>query len=228
MTAPRVVAAMVLCLGGAWPVAAAAQAPPQAPRVPRSEIAMTAGFVGPVSFGSADASITRPGGTPLVLFETENRLAPGFAMEVHIGRQLTSRLMVEGTGIWHRADFETRVSSDIEDAESATLTQAGSRFGVEGALLWTVLERGDMSVFARGGAGWMRELAGHGGLVEDGAIGAIGGGVKYWLVHRPGARLARIGFRVEGRVDMRSAAITLGERKLRIAPLVTGGVVFRF
>lgn len=189
---------------------------------------MTIGFVGPVSFGSADASITRPGGTPLVLFETENRLAPGLALELHLGRQLTSRLMVEGTGIWHRADFETRVSADIEGAESATLAQSGSRFGVEGALLWTVFERGDLSVFARGGAGWMRELAGGGGLVEDGAIGAIGGGMKYWLVQRPAARIVRIGFRVEGRADLRSAAITLGERKLRIAPLITGGVVFRF
>lgn len=195
---------------------------------PRSELAVAAGLVGPVSYGSRNAEIVRPSGAPLVLFQTENRLAAGVLLELHLGRQLTDRLLVEASGAWQRADFETRVSDDFEGAEAATLTAGSSRFAVEGAVLWTLARRGPLALFARGGAGWMRELAGGGAIVEDGVIGSVGAGVKYWWRDNPGGRVPRIGLRVEGRASLRSAAITLGDRSWRVAPVVAGGVVFGF
>jgi hypothetical protein len=209
--------------------AALAAAPAAAQTLaPRQEAAVTAGLVGPVSFGTRNAELTQPSGAPLVIFRTANRLAPGMALEAHLGARLTPRLMVEASGGWHRADFETRITDDIEDAEGLTLTQRSSRFTVEGALLWTLVERGRVEVFARGGGGWLRELAGGGVVVEDGAVGTVGAGVKYWWRDSPGSRIARVGLRVEGRASLRSTAITLGDRSWRVAPVVVGGIVFGF
>jgi hypothetical protein len=194
----------------------------------RSEIAVTGAFVGPVSFGTANAEVQQPGGTPLVLFRTRNRLAPGAAIEVHLGRHVSNRIMIEASGAWHRAAFETEVTSDIEDADDATLTKSSSRFTVEGAVVWTMVSRERVSVFARGGGGWMRELTSGGALVEDGAVASLGVGMKYWWSQNPGGRIPRIGLRVEGRASLRSTAITLGDRAWRIAPVVAGGLVFGF
>ena len=74
----------------------------------------------------------------------------------------------------------------------------------------------------------MRELTGSGALIEDGFIGNAGAGVKYWWVERPTGRIRRVGLRVEGRMSIRSAALTLGESKTRFAPVVVGGIVFGF
>lgn len=188
---------------------------------PSTELAVTAGALGAVSFGSRDAELIRPNGSPLVIFRAENRLAPGYALEVHIGGRLTDRLGAEATGGWHKASFETRITDDIEDAEPLTVTQTSNRFTVEGAVLYDMLRRERLSLFLRGGAGWMRELAGESSLIENGIIANVGVGVKYWWSDR-------VGLRAEGRASARSAGISLGEDKVRIGPVAAAGLIVRF
>lgn len=220
--------ALTLVLGVALPATAQTQTGTAVRGAPVTELALAVGWVGPQSFGTADAALTAPSGAPLVVFRTESRLAPGAALEVHLGRRLTRRLWAEATGSWQQADYETRVFDDIEDGDDVTLPVASSRYTVEGAVLWTLAERGALTVFARGGAGWVRETAGGRSLVADGAIGNAGAGVKYWWRQRPDSRLQRIGLRVEGRVSLRSGALTLGENKVRFAPVIVGGIIFGF
>jgi hypothetical protein len=193
-----------------------------------TELAVAAGWIGPQSFGTSDASLTAPNGSPLVIFRAESRLAPGGMLEVHLGQRVARRLWVEATGSWQQGNYETRVFDDIEDGEDLTLPVASSRYTVEGALLWTLVSRDALDVFARGGAGWVRETAGARSLVADGVVGNAGAGMKYWWRQRPGARLQRIGLRVEGRLSLRSGALTLGESKVRFAPVVLGGIIFGF
>lgn len=224
-----VIRVLVLALVVGMAAAGPARAQTAAARTadPVTELALTAAWIGPQSFGTSDAALTAPNGSPLVVFRTDSRLAPGAAFEVHLGRRLARRFWVEATGSWQHADYETRVFDDIEDGDDLTLAVSSSRYTVEGSALWTLAERGALTVFARGGAGWVRETAGGRSLVADGAIGNVGAGVKYWWGLRPG-RLRRIGLRVEGRVSLRSGALTLGESQVRFAPVVVGGIIFGF
>ncbi|MEZ5318233.1 MAG: hypothetical protein R2752_12605 [Vicinamibacterales bacterium] len=195
---------------------------------PPVEIAAGGVLVGPTSFGTASADLLRPDGGTTSLFKTDNRLGPGLGLEVTLGFGLTPRLFAEASGAWIKADFETRVTSDLEGADDATLTAPGNRFVVEGAALWRLATVGGGDLFARGGAGWMRDLAGEGSLIKDGTTGSVGVAWRRWWHERPGPRTRRIGLRLDGRIAIRSAGLTLGEQKTRIAPYAFGGVVFGF
>jgi hypothetical protein len=210
---------------------ASAQTPPRKPATPGRPIDVVVGglFIGPTSFGDADANQTRPDGSPSPIFTTSNRVAPGFGAEVSLTFALTRRLAVEATGAWQRADFETEISADIEDADPFTSSIASSRFVVEGAALWQLRATGKTEMFLRGSGGWMRELVGNGALREDGLLGSAGFGIKHWWRERiTGAKRRRIGWRVDGRVQIRQTGLTLGDDKIRFAPLVFGGFVFGF
>ena len=210
---------------------AAAQTPPRKPATPGRPIDVAVGglFIGPTSFGDADANETRPDGSPAPIFTTSNRIAPGFGAEVDLTFGITRRLAFEASGAWQRADFETKITADIEDADPFTSSLASSRFAVEGAALWTIHAKGRTEMFLRGSAGWMRELVGNGSLREDGILGSAGFGIKHWWRERiTGAKRRRMGWRVDGRLQIRQTGLTLGDDKIRFAPLVFGGIVFGF
>lgn len=188
------------------------------------ELTVAGTWTGPTSFGTSDASLLTPGGGSLTLFSSTNDLRPGYGFELHVTRPLTTRFAVEGSGTLARATLRSRISSDFEDAPDVELTETLTRFTVEGSARWTLSTRGRISYFLRGGAGWMRELAGDGSLAEDGAVINAGAGFTYWA--RDGAR--RLGFRVDGRVQMRRHGITLGADKLRFSPVLSGGLLIGF
>jgi hypothetical protein len=213
------------------PVSALGQAT-SAPAAPASrpvELTVTGALTGPTTFGGASADLLRPDGGTTSLFRTENRLGTGFGVELDLGVGLTRRLFAEATGSWIHAGFETRVTSDLEGADDVTLTESGTRFSVEGAGLVQVATLAGGDLFARGSAGWMRELAGEGALIEDGITGSAGVVYRrWWHQGAPGARMRGLGVRVDGRLSMRSAGLTLGERKMRVAPFIAFGIVFGF
>jgi len=197
-----------------------AQAASVRPRTPRVDIAIQGAWIGPVSFGESSMDLLRPDGSPLTVFRSENRLASGLGTEV--------RLTVELSGSWMRADLESRISGDIEDAEDVTVSEALDRVTAEGSLVWTWRTTRRTSWFVRGGAGWMREMAARGLLREDGVIVNAGAGLRYWWRERPGGALRRLGLRFEGRASIRSSGLSLGEQKSRIAPVVSGGLILGF
>jgi hypothetical protein len=222
MNAARAVILVLLSAG-----VAEAQAAPQAPVSNRRlELSVGSALTGPMGLGSQAASLTASDGSEFTLFRTENRIAPGFGVEVHLGYRLTDKLTAEASGAWNKLGFRTRVSGDAEGANDATLELSASRFSIEGSATWLLLRRNKMDVFARGGGGWMRELAEGNSLFVDGSVASAGGGVKYWLKERPSGRIRRLGLRFEGRVLARSRGLALGGRSTKIAPVFSGGLIF--
>lgn len=223
--------AVVLGLASAVasPHAALAQTPAAAASVSRPiELAVQGSWVGPASFGSANQNYLRPDGSLYPVFQAESSLGSGFGVEANIGYPLGARFQAEFTGGWSRSSLRTEITGDVENADDVTLTETLMRFSLEGAGVWTVRTRERSSIFLRGGAGWMRELAGSGALTEDGLVANAGVGMKYWWGTSTPGRQKRIGLRVEGRLSIRSGGITLGERSVRVAPIASGGLIFRF
>ena len=205
-----------------------AQAASVRPRTPRVDIAIQGAWIGPVSFGESSMDLLRPDGSPLTVFRSENRLASGLGTEVHVAFPARQRLTVELSGTWTRADLESRISGDIEDAEDVTVSEALDRVTAEGSLVWTWRTTRRTSWFVRGGAGWMREMAARGLLREDGVIVNAGAGLRYWWRERPRGALRRLGLRFEGRASIRSSGLSLGEQTSRIAPVFSGGLILGF
>jgi hypothetical protein len=207
-----------------------AQTAPQPPAPARHPVELAVGgFVfGETSFGSRDAEFITNSGGRLTVFHTDSALRPGFGLEVHLGIGLTRSFAVEGSGGWTRADFRTRVSSDVEDVPEATLKERLTRYSVEASALWTFARRGKSSWFARGGAGWMRDLTGNESLVEDGTAGSLGVGVKYLWNQAAQGGLRVMGLRVEGRALVHQRGLTIGDDKLRLTPAVSGSLILGF
>jgi len=232
----RIVRRLALCLAvslGAAGVADAQTRPsqgPQAPRGPRRAMELNVGgaFLGPVSFGKASADLLRSDGSRLTLFETENRSSPGYGVEASLAFQMRRSIWAEVTGGFTQADLRTRISGDAESVGAETVTANLRRFTVQGAALWYFRVRGRTGWFVRGGAGWMRELAGESTLVEDGIIGHGGIGLRHWWRDGTRGTVKRIGLRLEFRADLRSSGITLGKSGLRVGPAAAGHLVFGF
>ena len=210
--------------------ASAAVAQTQAVQLPARhpvELAVGGLVFGETSFGTQTAELIAPDGRPVTFFQTENALRPGFGLEAHLGVGLSRSFFIEASGAWSQADFRTRVTSDIEGVADATLKETRTEFSVEGSALWVFARQGKVHWFARGGAGWRRDLTGNDSLVEDGLIGNAGGGMKY--LWNPAARGFRIaGFRVEGRALLHTRGLTIGEDRLRVTPAAAGSLIIAF
>jgi hypothetical protein len=218
----RVVCATALAVCG---VACPSEA--QQAGVWRGEIGVAALLTGALPLGSVPATLTRPDGGALVVFTTDNRLRPSRGLEVQASYRATPRLAVEAVSGWTAVDLESRVGNDLEGAAAATLSQAVSRFTVEGAVLWSVNTGERLSLFVRGSGGWMREVTRGVGLVADGGIGSAGVGVKYWWGGRS-SRPGRVALRLEGRAVARSGGLLLGTDSLRIMPAAVAGLIVGF
>jgi hypothetical protein len=215
----------VTTLAGSTP-ALAQQASPAAPATPFRQQEFTIGglIAAPSSLGERSADLTRPDGTPLELFRTSNRAGLRSGIEGILTFPLWRRFAVEAVGSWSRGDVESRIEQDFEGADLIVATAALTRFTIEGGALFDIRQRTRWSWFVRGTAGWMRELTGDDVIAEDGVVGSVGTGMKYWW-REPAAGRRGMGMRIEGRADMRSGGVVLGEDKLRIAGVVFGGLV---
>ena len=203
---------------------AAAQTAPSQPRLQNRELTIGALFATPASLGTTSADLTRSDGSPFELFRSKNQFGTRLGLEAVLTFPLTPRFAIEGAGSWTRGDVESRIESDVESADLVTASTSLSRFTVEGGALVSLMRRPRLVWFARGTAGWMRELTGGNVIVEDGVIGNVGTGVKYWW-REPAVGRRGMGFRVEARANARSKGVPLGEDKLRVAGLLFGGLV---
>jgi hypothetical protein len=220
----RVQMLVVAVVAAAAAAPAAAQPPPSPPRVQPRELTFGAIVSAPASLGTSSAALIRADGSPLELFRTRNRSGAWFGVEAMMTFPLTSRLAVEGAGSWSRGDLESRIEGDFEGATLVTATTPLSRFGVEGGALVSLVQRPRLAWFVRGSAGWMRELSSGNVIAENGVIGNVGTGVKYWW-QPPAANRRAWGVRVEARAHARSNGVAVGEDKLRVAGVVFGGLI---
>jgi hypothetical protein len=209
------------------PAVAGAQPAGQTPaRRPSRGIEFGVGaLVGPgVPYGEASADLVRSDGNPLTLFDTENRQGFEYGATVHVAGPVRSRWFVEVNASVSRATFETTVRDDFEDVGDLTIAEPFYRFTAESGIGWNMHHSERVSVFLRGTAGWMRELAGEGTFGRNGAVANVGVGVKYWSPRRPPRRL-RYGLRVEGHLAARWNGIALDTHTIHLAPVVTAGFI---
>lgn len=199
----------------------------QKPKRPK-EFTIMGLLIGPSNIGESTASLIRPDGSPLVVFSATDRLAPGYGLESALGFQIKKGIWAEASGSWSQTELQTRVSNDVEGAEAMTLTESVMRFSVEGSALFYFHETAKTGIFARGGAGWMRELTGSSSLALDGVMGNGGVGVKHLVRDKPRGGFRRVGFRAEFRVNVRSTSLTPLAPAKRVAVAGAGGLVIGF
>jgi hypothetical protein len=214
-------------LGGVAANVAAAGAQQPSPQ-PRVQLAVGGVFTGPMPLGATSADLTRPDGSPLPLFETDVSLRPGPGAEAHLTRLLGTRWAAELSGTWTATTIRTRISSDFESVPATTLTERLSRFAVEGSLLWHLARTADRTVFLRAGGGWMREVAGSATFSDDGLVGSVGAGVRYWWRRSTPGGGRRWGVRLDGRAVLRARGVDLGAETVRVAPAAAADLLFGF
>jgi hypothetical protein len=205
--------------------ASAQDAPPVG--ASRPAVSVTGVWMGAMTLGATRANLTGANGEPVRFFGAENGTGPGLGVVVQLEVPVVRRLAVEAAGGWTQSTLRSRVFADLEDVPSQTLSEPLSRLTAEGAVIWTFAPAARASLFVNLGGGWMRELAGGGILRRDGTVAHAGLGVKYWWSQQPLGPPGRIGFRIEGRVHVRSRGISLGDREIGIAPAVAAGFIFR-
>lgn len=191
---------------------------------PRVAIGGSALVMGPMSLGVASADYQTPRGDALPLFHADARMAASPGAEGHVTVSIAPTIAIEAAGAWLRPHVVSRIDDDFEGAAAVTTRLPLSRFTAEGAVLVAVARRGRAVWFLRGGAGWMREMAGWGTYAEDGAIGDLGLGVKYWWHTRARDDTGRLALRVDARLAGRAGGIVIGARTFRVAPLVAAGL----
>jgi hypothetical protein len=221
---------LVLALGTSVAPADAQTKPPPRPGTERGWEFLIGGIVtGPTSVGSAAAEELNGAGDPsVILFRVENKLAMGFGIESALGFQIGQSLWLEVSGGWTRSTLNSEIRNDFEDAFDETISSAMSRFTVQGGLLRYFHDKGASAWFVRGSAGWMRETAGSNTLTGDGIIAGGGLGWRHWWVTSRRGAAQRIGVRLEGRADLRSGGISLGEKGIRFGPAGAAHLVFGF
>jgi hypothetical protein len=222
----RIRAALVAaCLAGGW-WASPAGAQTLKPKPKNLEV--DAGFLwtGGASLGSAPVNETKPDGSPFAQASTTSQIKAGPGAEVRLAYRLHGSIWVEAIGAWSRTTFATTVTGDTEGAANVVATEAASQFTVAGAVVFCLPRHGKIEPFVRGGGGWMRQVSSGFFVGENGTIGDVGGGVKYWVRDRP--KSVPIGIRIEGRVVIQSGGFILGTRARRLSPAFAAAAIFRF
>ena len=211
------------------PAIAQTKAPPR-PATERGTEFLIGGLVtAPTSVGSATAELLDGAGNPSVdLFRLDNKLGLGFGVEANFGFQISRALWLEVSGGWTRSSVESEIRNDFEDAFDETISSPMSRFTLQGGVLRYFHDKGNSAWFVRAAAGWMRETAGGYTLTGDGIIGGGGLGWRHWWATSRRGAAKRLGLRLEGRADIRSGGISLGEKGIRFGPSGAAHLVFGF
>ena len=156
---------------------------------------------GELTLGTADANETNPSGGPFRLFRSESRLEEINAVEARIGMRLAPAVQIEAAGSYGESDLVVRLTSDVEGIPDVTATESIQRFTVEGALTLDVVGHSRRAQpFVALGGGYVRDVHDGQTLVENGAIGYIGGGLNLTLRSTPAATMKAAGLRLDGRV----------------------------
>ena len=164
----------------AFVVTASAQgrgAQPPAPRAPRMELSVGAGFLGGSSLGTADADLRGRTNQAFQLFDTSSRIGGSIPLEVRLGFLLGPRYVFEIRGAWSRPELETSVTGDFEGAPPVTVVERVDQYSLDLGVLVNLRQTRSRSLvpFISGGAGYVGSV--HEGLtlLENG-IGFRGGG----------------------------------------------------
>ncbi|HUF47545.1 MAG TPA: hypothetical protein VMM93_06975 [Vicinamibacterales bacterium] len=203
--------------------------PAEAQQSTRRPLELSGGIVwtAPRALGSVDANLLDADGTPVPFFRADIEAGAGLGLEVIVSQAVARRIDVELSGGWTRFDVRTVIRGDIEDVPDVTVSEALSRYSVEGGVAWRFAEQGRLAWFLRGSAGWMREVVGDMSLAENGLVFGGGLGFKYWMARRATGQ-DQFGIRVEMRVLNRRDGIPLDDGGFRLWPAAAASAVVKF
>ena len=187
------------------------------------ELGGGATWTGGYDAGSANATLTRPGGgTPLTLFAVNGRMLGAPGAGVRLGLYLGGRVSVEGAFDYSRPVLRGLVTSDFESAPDTPVDGVVVTYLARGSLLYH-FGGGRLVPFVSGGGGYLRQIDTSNADVVTGNEIHAGGGLKYWL----GSGGSRLGLRIDAGVSARSRSVAF-EQKRRIVPTIGVGIAFQF
>lgn len=195
-------AALLLLTGAAHASAQADVSPARQPAgPPRVEVSLLGLLATGGDLGSSEATLlgnSSPAGSPTPLFTSRTRLAAAPLGEVRAGVRLARGWLAEVGVSYGRPVLEVRLTNDIEDAPDVTATSRLTQLVVDGALVhrW---QRGRLSPFVIGGAGYLRQLDEPRTTVGTGQVYAGGGGLLVGI----GRSRPDVGYRFQVRGDVR-------------------------
>ena len=205
-----------------------AQSPPL---LGRMEASVGPIWLGAIPFGSADATLTAPGGDRFRLFSTSSELVRATGLELRLSHRLMRLVHAEASASYARPQLSTTVGSDAENGPSITAAETITRVTIVGAGLIELpfVPAGPrIHPFVMAGAGYLRQLHEGNTLVQTGRTYHVGGGAKLVLLSRDERHwLKQVGARVDVRAEVRSGGIALDGRA-HVSPAVTAGIFGRF
>jgi len=216
----------IACLG-LLPDSAVAQS---APLLRHFELAGGIGVLTGAGLGDQNADLrTSTAGQPYRLFNSSSRIAAAPILDLRAGIALTRRYGVEAHAAYGHPELKTALSSDAEGAPAITAVERLDQYLIDGGGVvrfdeWTVH---GFAPFAVAGAGYLRQLHEDLTVTAEGHLFFVGGGVKYGLVSRPRGWLRGIGARADGRVNVLSGGIEIGD-SARTHIAVSGSVFVVF
>lgn len=223
---PSLAGAVLLC--GVCAASARAQAADPLPG--RVEVAGGAVWLGGAGFGNADATETASAGGRFTLFTTSTRLAAASGAELRVGLRLSRIFDVDAEASFAKPQLRTSIRGDVEQTASVTAKESLTQIAIGGAIVanlsrWRLGARG--VPFVTAGAAYLRQLHEGRTLVDNGGEYSAGGGLRWLLRARPGARLKSLGLRADVRAVVRSRGVALDGRT-HVSPLVGISLFARF
>jgi len=119
-------------------------------------------WAGAQTLGSHDANLTTGTGSTLRLFSSTSDLLAAVGFEGQVAVKVTRTIDARASMSYARPQLTTRVSNDLENSASATLSETVQQYLVGGGLDWYVgSHRSGARVwpFIGGGAAYLRQLA---------------------------------------------------------------------
>ncbi len=215
-------AAVASCLAVPSPAAA------QTGDAPGLEAAFAFGWIGGLSFGSADANLRTRTGDDYLLFTTDSRMGGAPAIEARASHGIGRRYAVEGRFGFARPELRTSISGDAEGAPELEVAEQIDQYTFEGALLVLFGGAGrTVRPFVSAGAGYLRQLHEGQTLVEHGVVYHVGGGVRAPFFARQQGAITTAGVRADVRLNLHSGGAALADG-LASKVSIAGGVFVGF
>lgn len=189
-------------------------------------------WTGGQPLGTRDATLTTGTGSTLRLFSSTSDLQATSGFEGRVGVRVARTVDAHVSMSYAKPQLTTRVTNDLENSTGATASESVQQYLVGGGIDWYVASRRSGSrirPFIGAGAAYLRQLHEGATLVATGQSYDFGGGVKVLLAARTGPRqrMRAAGVRLDGRVIVRTNAITFDGRR-SIAPAAAASLFVRF
>lgn len=217
-----IAAALIACA----PIAASAQVGPPG----RVEISAGLTSLGEMGLGTADASLTTPGGTGLVLFRTSTSLERSAGLDVRIGAHAWRNLDAEAFASFSHPRLATTVANDIENADTVTASETIEQYVIGAGALWYLtapVHTARFKPFVAGSVAYLRQLHAANTLAVTGRVIDGGVGAKYLLLSRATGRLNSVGLRGDARLAARSKGVAF-DGDVRYGAALTISLFARF